>query len=98
MTTMCFDVISKMKVADKNITCYKFVRGNGESIHYGLRITNKNGTVKREKWNEGYIYSETNFPESRVSGSSIDGGGFHSFREISNIRGILSCKIVCYRI
>lgn len=95
---MCFDIKSKVKIAEKDITCYKFVRKGGRSIHYPLLVIprGKTGPGKKQEWKTGYHYTEQNFPKWKTTNDTIDGSAFHSFRGISNIKGYYPIKSFSY--
>lgn len=82
---MCFSVKKKMIIATKNITSYKYIRVDGKSIHFQLKVGGK-----PEPWKEGYHYTEALFPKAKTPGDFIYGSAFHSFKTLTGLRR-------CYR-
>lgn len=70
---MCFinSPLRSYKIATKDITVYKMIKNNGEGYYYDL-IIDKN----KDKWKEGYHYTETDFP--KIPRYIFRENGFHS--------------------
>ena len=92
---MCFDLTLKdrvkknegklrMKKAISDIIVYKCIYINGEGRYYSLR--DRNG--KKMSWKRGYWYTELDkiYINHR---NEIHGGGFHSYKYISDANGLL---------
>ena len=82
---MCFYIpnrIREAKKATKDIICYKILKKNNKPLFNNLRIDGK-----IEKYENGYIYKETNFNKFVKLKSNIGKtrgkDGFHSYTKYS---------------
>ena len=82
---MCFylkdsDIGIKPKIAKKDITAYKIIYKSNRGFFYNLEINNK-----KEKWTQGYIYSESDPFDKSYNSKEIHGRCFHSIKIFSDI-------------
>lgn len=82
---MCFDVKTKVKIAEKDIVCYKLIRSNGFPAHNNLYV---NG--RKEPFKVGYHYTENYFSKHGTRGGHIYGYAFHSFINRVELRKMYS--------